>query len=111
MEVKNLRQVMPGLKTAEHIMKMLDDIRVTRLVMPHSRDSLRIYIECPYIIPKKDIYVLEAAIKKQFFEVAYNIGKLGYAYFLSAGAKFAKRLYESKKVLYNRETKKWGVVP
>ena len=68
MEVKNLRQVLPGLRTAEHIMNIMDEIRVTRLVMPHSRDSLRIYIECPFLIPKKDIYVLEAAIKKQFFD-------------------------------------------
>ena len=68
MEVKNLRQVLPGLRTADHIMNMMDNISVTRLVMPHSRDSLRIYIECPFLIPKKDIYVLEAAVKKQFFD-------------------------------------------
>ncbi len=68
LEVKSLHQVLPGLRTADHIMNMMDDISVTRLVMPHSRDSLRIYIECPFLIPKKDIYVLEAAIKKQFFD-------------------------------------------
>ena len=68
MEEKTLREVLPTLRTADHIMKMLDDIRVTRLVMPHDRRTLRIYTSCDYLIPKRDIYVLEAAIKKQYFD-------------------------------------------
>ncbi len=69
METKTLQQVLPTLRTAEHIMNMLDEIRVNRLVMPHDRKSLRIYISCDHLIPKRDIYVLEAAIKKQFFDL------------------------------------------
>ena len=42
-------------------------IRISRITMPRDRSSIRIYIECRTLIPKRDIYVLEAAIKKQFF--------------------------------------------
>ncbi|MCD8078142.1 MAG: PolC-type DNA polymerase III [Lachnospiraceae bacterium] len=48
-------------------MNLLDEIRVTRLTMPRDRSSLRIYTDCGRLVAKKDIYVLEAAIKKQFF--------------------------------------------
>lgn len=50
-----------------HIMELLDEIRISRITMPRDRSSIRIYIECRTLIPKRDIYVLEAAIKKQFF--------------------------------------------
>ncbi|MDD6211953.1 MAG: PolC-type DNA polymerase III N-terminal domain-containing protein, partial [Clostridiales bacterium] len=67
MEAKCLREVLPNLKTAEHMMELLDEIMVTRLAMPRDRSSIRIYIDCGRLIAKKDIYMLEAAIKKQFF--------------------------------------------
>ena len=54
-------------ETSTHIMELLDEIRISRITMPRDRSSIRIYIECRTLIPKRDIYVLEAAIKKQFF--------------------------------------------
>jgi len=64
---KTFREVLPNLQTAEHIMELLDVVQVSRITVPRDRSSIRIYLESPRLIPKRDIYVLEAAIKKQFF--------------------------------------------
>ena len=64
---KTFHEVLPDLQTSTHIMELLDEIRISRITMPRDRSSIRIYIECRTLIPKRDIYVLEAAIKKQFF--------------------------------------------
>ena len=48
-------------------MQLLDRVSVTRVTMPRDRSMIRIYIECRELIAKRDIYILEAAIKKQFF--------------------------------------------
>ena len=65
---KTFREVLPNLQTAEHIMELLDVVQVSRITVPRDRSSIRIYLESPRLIPKRDIYVLEAAIKKQFFD-------------------------------------------
>ena len=62
---KTFHEVLPDLQTSTHIMELLDEIRISRITMPRDRSSIRIYIECRTLIPKRDIYVLEAAIKKQ----------------------------------------------
>ncbi|MBR3165790.1 MAG: hypothetical protein IKF16_06445, partial [Lachnospiraceae bacterium] len=68
MEPKLLRDVLPDLQTNEYLSKKLDHIYVTRLLMPHDRHALKIFIRSDVLIPKREIYILQAAIKKQFFE-------------------------------------------
>ncbi len=68
MEPKLLRDVLPDLQTNEYLTKKLDHIYVTRLLMPHDRHALKIFIRSDILIPKREIYILQAAIKKQFFE-------------------------------------------
>lgn len=64
---KSFWEVLPNLQTADHLMQLLDRVSVTRVTMPRDRSMIRIYIECRELIAKRDIYILEAAIKKQFF--------------------------------------------
>lgn len=64
---KTLKETMPDLKTAAFIADRMDQIRVEKMTMPRSRERLRVYLCAPFLIPKKEIYALEAAIKKQYF--------------------------------------------
>lgn len=66
--VKTLAEVMPGLNTVPVIMDHADQIMIERMTMPRSRDRLNIYLRAPFLIQKKDIYALEAAVKKQYFK-------------------------------------------
>ena len=64
---KTFHEVLPDLKTSDHLMALTDRVRVSRVTMPRDRKKIRIYIESPELIAKRDIYALEAAVKKQFF--------------------------------------------
>ncbi len=64
---KPFSEVIPGLQTSAHLMELLPQMKISRVTMPRDRSMLRIYMECDQLIPKRDILVLEAAIKRQFF--------------------------------------------
>ncbi len=64
---KSFWEVLPNLQTADGLMRQLDRVTVTRVTMPRDRSMIRIYLESRELISKRDIYILEAAIKKQFF--------------------------------------------
>ena len=66
--MKTLRETMPDLQTVSFIVEKQDEIRIERMTMPRSRDRLTIYLHAPFLIAKRDIYALEAAIKKQYFK-------------------------------------------
>ncbi len=68
MEIRTLHEVVPDIKTSDQLVHRMDRIRVTRMTMPRDRTTLRIYIEADELIPKREIYAMEAAIKRQFFD-------------------------------------------
>ena len=63
-----LMTAIPGLMTTDAIMNRADEIYISKMVMTRRRDRLRIYLHAPFIIPKRDIWAMEAAVKKQFFK-------------------------------------------
>ena len=65
--MKPLKEVIPGLMTAQAILDRADRIYIEKMLMPRSRDRLRIFLHAPFLIEKRDIWALEAAIKKQHF--------------------------------------------
>ena len=66
-KVKTLREAVPNISTCSEIMDHMDEILVTRMTMPRDRSRLKVYLEAPFLIRKRDIYALEAAIKKAYF--------------------------------------------
>ena len=66
--MKPLREVIPGLMTTQSILDKADRIYIEKMLMPRSRDRLRIFLHAPFILEKRDIWALEAAIKKQHFK-------------------------------------------
>ena len=67
MAEKSLREAMPAIRTGSTVMDHMDEIRVIRMVMPRDRSMLKIYLESPILIQKREIYALEAAIKQAYF--------------------------------------------
>ena len=65
--MKTLREAMPNIRTGDAVMAHLDEIQVTRMAMPRDRSMLKIWLESPVLIQKRDIYALEAAIKQAYF--------------------------------------------
>ena len=59
---------MPELKTSDSIMQRMDEIVVERLTMPRDRSMLRVYLHAPFLIQKRDIFALEAAVKQTYFK-------------------------------------------
>ncbi|MBP3729371.1 MAG: PHP domain-containing protein, partial [Lachnospiraceae bacterium] len=66
--MKTLKEAIPGIMTTDSLMERSDGIYIEKMLMPRSRDLLKIYLHAPFIIPKRDIWALEAAIKKQHFK-------------------------------------------
>ena len=66
--MKTLKEAVPGIMTTDSLMERSDGIYIEKMLMPRSRDILKIYLHAPFIIPKRDIWALEAAIKKQHFK-------------------------------------------
>ena len=64
---KKLLEVLPALEAPDSFGDLLSMIEVEKVVPTKDRSVVRIYIRCSRLIPKKEIYRLEAAIKKQFF--------------------------------------------
>ncbi len=67
--MKTLQETMPDLRTVSFITDNADRIYVEKMTMTRSRDRLRIYLHAPFLIQKKDIYAMEAAVKKQYFRL------------------------------------------
>ncbi len=65
--MKTLREAMPNIRTGSTVMDHLDDIQVTRMAMPRDRSVLKIWLESPVLIQKRDIFALEAAVKQAYF--------------------------------------------
>ncbi|MBR4164770.1 MAG: PHP domain-containing protein, partial [Lachnospiraceae bacterium] len=65
--MKTLREAVPNIRTCSEIMDRMDEILVTRMTMPRDRSRLKVYLEAPFLIRKRDIYALEAAIKQAYF--------------------------------------------
>ena len=70
--MKPLKEVIPGLMTTQSILDKADRIYIEKMLMPRSRDRLRIFLHAPFLIEKRDIWALEAAIKKQHFRKRYR---------------------------------------
>ena len=66
--MKSLQEVLPDLLTSEAISSRSHQIYIEKMLMSRGRDRLRIYLHAPFIIEKRDIWALEAAIKKQHFK-------------------------------------------
>ena len=64
---KTLFEILPGLEVSEQLKNTLDGVVVNHVVMPRSRDRVDIYMEAPRVISRRDINILKANIKKQFF--------------------------------------------
>ncbi len=65
--IKTLREAMPNIRTGNAVMDHMDEIQVVRMTMPRDRSTLRIWLESPVLIQKRDIYALEAAVKQAYF--------------------------------------------
>ena len=64
---KTLRQALPNIRTGSAVTEHMDEIIVTRMTMPRDRSMLKVYLESPVLIGKRDIFALEAAIKQAYF--------------------------------------------
>ncbi len=60
-------EVLPTLDVGDDLKELLDHVTIDKVVSSRDRSSLRIYMLCERLVPKKYIYNLEANIKKQFF--------------------------------------------
>ena len=67
--MKTLQETMPDLRTVSFITDNADRIYIEKMTMTRSRDRMRIYLHAPFLIQKKDIYAMEAAVKKQYFRL------------------------------------------
>ncbi|MBQ6075109.1 MAG: PolC-type DNA polymerase III [Lachnospiraceae bacterium] len=67
-QMKPLTEAVPDLMTTETVMDRADRIYIEKMLMSRKRDRLKIYLHAPFIIPKRDIWALEAAVKKQYFK-------------------------------------------
>ena len=57
----------PGLHMTEQMQELLSLVGVERVSMPRDRSSLRIYLNSPRLIHKKNIWDLERGIREQLF--------------------------------------------
>lgn len=64
---KKFTEVIPNLQVADDMKELLGLVDVEKIVPSKDRRAVRIYIHCPRLIHKKNIFVLEANIKKQLF--------------------------------------------
>ena len=64
---KRFLEVFPGLKIADPLKELLDLVQVEKITSTRDRSSIRIYLNSPRLIHKKNIYDLERGIKEQLF--------------------------------------------
>lgn len=65
--MKDFLDVFPGLHMTEQMQELLSLVGVERVSMPRDRSSLRIYLNSPRLIHKKNIWDLERGIREQLF--------------------------------------------
>lgn len=65
--MKKFLDVFPDLHIAEHVRGLLELVEVEKVTTTRDRSSIRIYIDSPRLMHKKNIYLLEEGIKKQLF--------------------------------------------
>ena len=64
---KQFLEVFPGLKIADPLKELLDLVQVEKITSTRDRSSIRIYLNSPRLIHKKNIYDLERGIREQLF--------------------------------------------
>ncbi|SCP95882.1 PolC-type DNA polymerase III [Anaerobium acetethylicum] len=91
-------EVFPSLQVNNEIGDLLAEAEVTKVTTTKAKDFLRIYLMSTRLIPKKNIFYLEGAIKDQLFEKAPLTIKILEKYQLSSQytpEKFMTIYYES----------------
>ncbi len=81
---KRFSEVVPGLKLPEELKGFLDVIMVDRVTANQDRSKIRFFISSERLIPKRNIYMLEANIKKQVFSGYRTEIRIQERYHLSA---------------------------
>ena len=81
---KKFWEVLPGLKVSDEMRELLDLVTVEKVAANKDRSSIRIYIVSERLIHKRNIYILEASIKKQLFSGYQTEIKIHETYRLSA---------------------------
>ena len=64
---KTFFDVFPTLKLKDDTRKLLENVQVTKVTTNESRDYLHVHLHSTHLIEKKQIYVVEKAIKEQLF--------------------------------------------
>ncbi len=65
--MKAFLEVFPGLHMTDQMQELLNLVKVERVSMTRDRSSIRVYIESPRLIHKKNILDLEKGIREQLF--------------------------------------------
>ncbi|MGN0159513.1 MAG: PolC-type DNA polymerase III [Brotaphodocola sp.] len=65
--MKAFLEVFPGLHMTDQMQELLNLVKVERVSMTRDRSSIRVYIESPRLIHKKNIFDLEKGIREQLF--------------------------------------------
>ncbi len=81
---KSFMETIPNLQVTEDLQEALKAVEVEKVVLSKDRTALRIYIRSQRLIPKKNIYKLEANIKKQMFPHKEVVVKIVEKYRLSS---------------------------
>ena len=65
--MKPFLDVFPDLHITDNLRELLELVEVERVTASRDRSSIRVYIVCPRLIHKQNIYGLEKGIKDQLF--------------------------------------------
>jgi DNA polymerase-3 subunit alpha (Gram-positive type) len=60
-------EVFSNLKVDKDLESFLENASISKVVTNSNRDSMRVYMECKDLVPKRRIWKLEEEIKKQYF--------------------------------------------
>ncbi|MCD2491620.1 PolC-type DNA polymerase III [Lacrimispora sp. NSJ-141] len=81
---KKFWEVIPQLQVSDEMRELLELVTIEKVVANKDRSSIRIYIVSERLIHKRNIYILEASIKKQLFGGYETEIKIQETYRLSA---------------------------
>ena len=76
--------VFPGLQLEDKLKAYMEQVTVTKVAISHDKTHLRVYINSPQWIHKKNIYVLEQQIASQLFKNSSMTVKIIERFLLSA---------------------------
>ena len=68
MENKKFQEVFPELKISNELSELLNYVQIERITTNRDRTGMRIYIFAERLILRKNIVILEKAIKEQLFK-------------------------------------------